>query len=123
MVTWEWEGLLALPRLAHAFRCDGDKLVAVPHGLVLLRKWELALQGGGGGVIRVSEGGGNRKLVSVTFCLDCRILTNSPSSLGTRTFISELLALMTSQLRESLLRYTWQPSVLLMEMVGTFPMT
>lgn len=32
------------------------------------------------------------------------ILTNSPSLLGTRMFISELLALMISQLRESLLR-------------------
>lgn len=50
-------------------------------------------------------------------------LTKSPSSLGTRTFISELLALMTSHWRESLLKYTWQPSVLLMEMEGTFPMT
>lgn len=50
-------------------------------------------------------------------------LTNSPSLPGTRTFISELLALMISHFKESLLRYTWQPSVLLMEIVGTFPIT
>ena len=40
-----------------------------------------------------------------------------------RTFISEDLALTISQSREFLLRYTWQPSVLLMEMVGTLPIT
>lgn len=42
----EWEGLLTLPSLADVFRCNSDKLVAVPDGLVLLRKRELALQGG-----------------------------------------------------------------------------
>lgn len=51
----EWEGLLTLPRLADVFRCDGDELVAVPDGLVLLGKRELALQGGGEGG---REGGG-----------------------------------------------------------------
>lgn len=38
-------------------------------------------------------------------------------------FISELLALTISHSSEALLRYTWHPSVLLMEMVGTFPST
>lgn len=50
-------------------------------------------------------------------------LTYSSSPCGTRMFISELLALTMSQSSESLLRYTWQPSVLLMEMVGTLPNT
>ena len=50
-------------------------------------------------------------------------LTKSPSLPGTSTFISELLALTISHDREPWLRYTWQPSVLLMEMVGTLPIT
>lgn len=50
-------------------------------------------------------------------------LTKSPFLPGTSTFISELLALMISHDSESWLRYTWQPSVLLMEMVGTLPKT
>lgn len=53
----EWEGLLTLPRLADVFRRDGDKLVAVPDGLVLLGKRELALQGGRGGGQEVSGEG------------------------------------------------------------------
>lgn len=50
-------------------------------------------------------------------------LTKSPPSVGIRTFISDDLALTISQSREFLLRYTWQPSVLLMEIVGTLPIT
>lgn len=50
-------------------------------------------------------------------------LTKSPPSAGIRTFISDDLALTISQSREFLLRYTWQPSVLLMEIVGTLPIT
>lgn len=38
-------------------------------------------------------------------------------------FISEDLALTISQSNASSLRYMWQPSVLLMEIVGTFPIT
>lgn len=60
---------------------------------------------------------------TVSICLLSLTLTYSSSPCGTRMFISELLALTMSQLRESLLRYTWQPSVLLMEMVGTLPST
>lgn len=114
----KWEGLLTLPRLADVFGRDGDKFVAVPDGLVLLGKRELALRGGGW--IRREPRG---QTGSVSGSRGGAALTNSPPSLGTRTFISELLALMTSQPRESLLRYTWQPSVLLMEMVGTLPKT
>lgn len=60
---------------------------------------------------------------TVSICLLSLTHTYSSSPCGTRMFISELLALTMSQLRESLLRYTWQPSVLLMEMVGTLPST
>lgn len=48
---------------------------------------------------------------------------NSPSGLGTITFISEDLAVTISVLRDSLLRNTWHPSVFSMEMVGMHPMT
>lgn len=37
--------------------------------------------------------------------------TISPSSCGTRTFISDDLLVIISTLRESRLKYTWQPSV------------
>lgn len=133
MVTREWEGLLTLPSLAAVLRCVGDKLFAVPDGPELLGKRKLILQVGrrdgktGRRVARVSEDA-NRKSAPRGRKQEVSpgggpILTNSPSSLGIRTFISELLAVMTWHLMESLLRYTWQPSVLLMEMVGTFPMT
>lgn len=51
-------------------------------------------------------------------------LTKSPASpFGMQIFISEDLAVMISAVTESLLRNTWQPSVLSMDTVGHLPVT
>lgn len=92
---------------------------AVPDRLELLGYWELPLWNDQ--EQKRQEGSDTWRGLRVQQCLS--ILTYSSSPCGTRMFISELLALTMSQLRESLLRYTWQPSVLLMEMVGTLPST
>ena len=53
-----------------------------------------------------------------------RKLTNSPSvPLGIQMFISEDFAVTISHDTESLLRNTWQPSVLSIDTVGHFPLT
>lgn len=91
---------------------------AVPHCFELLRHWELPLWNNQEQNLVKGELGSSCD--AHTFM---QLLTYSSSPCGTRMFISELLALTMSQSSDSLLRYTWQPSVLLMEIVGTLPKT
>jgi hypothetical protein len=48
-------------------------------------------------------------------------ITNSPSARGMSTFISDDLLVTISAFKASLLKYTWQPSVFWMEIVGNAP--
>lgn len=130
-------GMLAVMAMKHQSACDLSGLRhqfgAVPNSLELLRHWKLPLQNNQEHncktkTAHMKESGkhsetSRERQHSLSPCPFSQTLTYSPSSCGIMMFISELLALTTSQLRESLLRQTWQPSVLLMEMVGTVPNT
>lgn len=120
--------------MKHQSACDLSRFChqfgAVPDSLELLRYWKLPLYNNQEyncktKTLHVKDSGkhsAEKEANIVSTCPLSLTLTYS-SSCGIRMFISELLALTMSQLRESLLRQTWQPSVLLMEMVGTLPNT